>query len=85
MKDILDRIQGLLPILETSAKCLEGRKDGFGHGSLMTFASTMQTELEKIKTMQSHSLFRHVLQGTEDMHTLLGVCKNITEGLEQFK
>ncbi|KAG6852844.1 hypothetical protein H0H87_009278, partial [Tephrocybe sp. NHM501043] len=85
MKDILDRIQGLLPILETSAKRLEGRKDGFGHGSLMTFASTMQTELEKIETMQSHSLFRRVLQGTEDMHTLLGVCKNITEGLEQFK
>ncbi|KAG6813044.1 hypothetical protein H0H87_009413 [Tephrocybe sp. NHM501043] len=85
MKDILDRIQGLLPILETSAKRLEGRKDGFGHGSLMTFANTMQTELKKIETMQSHNLFRRVLQGTEDMHTLLGVCKNITEGLEQFK
>ncbi|KAG6825352.1 hypothetical protein H0H87_009729 [Tephrocybe sp. NHM501043] len=85
MKDILDRIQGLLPILETSAKRLEGRKDGFGHGSLMTFASTMQTEVEKIQTMQSHSHFRRVLQGTEDMNTLLGVCKNISEALEQFK
>ncbi|KAG6855439.1 hypothetical protein H0H87_002836, partial [Tephrocybe sp. NHM501043] len=85
MKDTLDRIQGLLPILETSAKRLEGRKDDFGNGSLMTFASTMQTELEKIQTMQSYSLFRRVLQGTEDMHTLLGVCKNINEALEQFK
>ncbi|KAG6839346.1 hypothetical protein H0H87_001038, partial [Tephrocybe sp. NHM501043] len=85
MKDAVDRIQGLLPILETSAKRLESHQNGFDNGSLMTFAITMQTELEKIQTMQLHTLFRRVLQGTEDAHTLLGVCKNIGEALEQFK
>ncbi|KAG6851486.1 hypothetical protein H0H87_000918, partial [Tephrocybe sp. NHM501043] len=38
MKDAVDRIQGLLPILETSAKRLEGHQNGFDNGSLMTFA-----------------------------------------------
>ncbi|KAG6915490.1 hypothetical protein DXG01_011265, partial [Tephrocybe rancida] len=86
MKDALVRIQGLLPILETSAKRLEGRKDDFGKGNnLMTFAITMQTELEKIQQMQLHGLFRRVLQGTKDVGTLLGIYKNINEALEQFK
>ncbi|KAG6915272.1 hypothetical protein DXG01_012380, partial [Tephrocybe rancida] len=86
MKDTLARIQGLLPILETSAKRLEGRKDGFGKGNnLLAFAITMQTELDKIQQMQSHGLFRRVLQGTQYAATLLGVYKNISEALEQFK
>ncbi|KAG6905510.1 hypothetical protein DXG01_002286 [Tephrocybe rancida] len=86
MKDTLVRIQGLLPILETSAKRLEGRKDGFGKGNnLMTFAITMQAELEKIQQMQSHGLFRHVLQGPHDAGTLLRVYKHISEALEEFK
>ncbi|KAG6915080.1 hypothetical protein DXG01_013550 [Tephrocybe rancida] len=86
MKDILDRIQGLLPILETSAKRLEGRKDDFGRGNnLMTFAITMQTELEKIQQMQLHGVFRCVLQGPKDVGALLGIYKNISEALEQFK
>ncbi|KAG6828899.1 hypothetical protein H0H87_000445 [Tephrocybe sp. NHM501043] len=85
MKDTLDHIQGLLPILGTSAQRLEDCKYGFGEGSLMTFAISMQTELEKMQTIQSHNLFKHVLQGTEDVHTLLGVYKNISEALEQFK
>ncbi|KAG6914457.1 hypothetical protein DXG01_017166, partial [Tephrocybe rancida] len=86
MKDTLVRIQGFLPILETSAKRLEGRKDDFGReNNLMTFAIIMQTELEKIHEMQSHGLFRRVLQGTPDADTLLGVYKNISEALEQFK
>ncbi|KAG6907489.1 hypothetical protein DXG01_008681 [Tephrocybe rancida] len=86
MKDTLVRIQGLLPILETSAKRLEGRKDGFGKGNnLMTFAIMMQAELEKIQQMQSHGLFRRVLQGSKDAGTLLGAYKNISEVLEQFK
>ncbi|KAG6914100.1 hypothetical protein DXG01_002416, partial [Tephrocybe rancida] len=86
MKDILDHIQGLLPILETSAKRLEGHKDGFGKGrNLMNFAMTMQTELKKIQQMQSHGLFRRVLQGTPDADTLQGIYKNISEALEQFK
>ncbi|KAG6904403.1 hypothetical protein DXG01_010317, partial [Tephrocybe rancida] len=86
MKDTLVHIQGLLPILETSAKRLEGRKDDFGReNNLMTFAIMMQTELEKIQQMQSHGLFRCVLQGTSDADTLLGVYKNISEALEQFK
>ncbi|KAG6852983.1 hypothetical protein H0H87_009009, partial [Tephrocybe sp. NHM501043] len=38
MKDTLDHIQGLLPILKTSVKRLEDRKDGFDEESLMTFA-----------------------------------------------
>ncbi|KAG6905696.1 hypothetical protein DXG01_001214, partial [Tephrocybe rancida] len=80
------RIQGLLPILETSAKRLEGRKDDFGKGhNLMTFAVTMQAELEKIQEMQSHGLFKRVLQGPKDATTLLGVYKSISESLEQFK
>ncbi|KAG6913928.1 hypothetical protein DXG01_003459, partial [Tephrocybe rancida] len=86
MKDILDRIQGLLPILETSAKRLERCKDDFGRGNnLMTFAITMQTELEKIQQMQLHGVFRHVLQGPKDVGALLGTYKNISEALEQFK
>ncbi|KAG6905011.1 hypothetical protein DXG01_005640, partial [Tephrocybe rancida] len=86
MKDILDHIQGILPILETSAKHLEGHKDGFAKGrNLMNFASTMQTELKKIQQMQSHGLFRRVLQGTPDADTLQGIYKNISEALEQFK
>ncbi|KAG6917137.1 hypothetical protein DXG01_003727 [Tephrocybe rancida] len=86
MKDTLIRIQGLLPILETSAKRIEVRKDDFGKGTnLMTFAITMKTELEKIQQMQSHGLFRHVLQGPKDAATLLDVYKNISEALEQFK
>ncbi|KAG6915420.1 hypothetical protein DXG01_011594, partial [Tephrocybe rancida] len=86
MKDTLARIQGLLPILETSAKRLKGRKDGFGKDSiLMNFAITMQTELMKVQKMQSHCLFRHVLQGPKDANTLLVVYKNISEALEQFK
>ncbi|KAG6906212.1 hypothetical protein DXG01_015169 [Tephrocybe rancida] len=86
MKDILDYIQRLLPILETSAKRLEGHKDDFGKGkNLMTFAITMQAELEKIQQMQSHGLFRRVLQGTPDADSLLGVYKNIGKALEQFK
>ncbi|KAG6917113.1 hypothetical protein DXG01_003933, partial [Tephrocybe rancida] len=86
MNDTLVRIQGLLPILETSAKRLEGRKDGFGKGNnLMTFAITIQAELEKIQEMQLHGLFRRVLQGPKDAGILLGVYKNISEALEQFK
>ncbi|KAG6906034.1 hypothetical protein DXG01_016211, partial [Tephrocybe rancida] len=86
MKDTLARIQGFLPILETSAKRLEGRKDGFGKCNiLMNFAIAMQTELMKIQEMQSHHLFRHVLQGSKDANTLLVVYKNISEALEQFK
>ncbi|KAG6905460.1 hypothetical protein DXG01_002547 [Tephrocybe rancida] len=86
MKYTLVRIQGLLPILETSAKRLEGRKDGFGKGNnLMTFSIMMQAELEKIQQMQSHGLFRRVLQGSKDAGTLLDVYKNISEALEQFK
>ncbi|KAG6914872.1 hypothetical protein DXG01_014831 [Tephrocybe rancida] len=86
MKDTLARIQGLLPILETSAKRLEGCKDGFGKDSiLMNFAITMQAELMKIQEMQSHGLFRRVLQGPKDANTLLVVYKNISEALEQFK
>ncbi|KAG6903877.1 hypothetical protein DXG01_014251 [Tephrocybe rancida] len=86
MKNILDRIQGLLPIIETSAKRLEGRKDDFGRGNnLMTFATMMQTELEKIQQMQLHGLFRRVLQGPKDVGALLGIYKNISEALEQFK
>ncbi|KAG6805452.1 hypothetical protein H0H92_015317, partial [Tricholoma furcatifolium] len=39
MEDTLVRIQGLLPILETSAQRLDGRKDGLGKvNSLTTFA-----------------------------------------------
>ncbi|KAG6914751.1 hypothetical protein DXG01_015530, partial [Tephrocybe rancida] len=86
MKGIVVRIQGLLPILETSAKRLEGCKDDFGKGNnLMTFAITMQAELEKIQEMQSHGLLKRVLQGPKDATTLLGVYKNISESLEQFK
>ncbi|KAG6915492.1 hypothetical protein DXG01_011267 [Tephrocybe rancida] len=86
MKDTLVRIQGLLPVLNTSAKRLEGHKDDFGKGNnLMTFAITMQTELEKIQQMQLHGLFRRVLQGPKDVGTLLGIYKNINEALEQFK
>ncbi|KAG6906106.1 hypothetical protein DXG01_015886 [Tephrocybe rancida] len=86
MKDTLARIQGLLPIFETSAKRLEGRKDGFGKDNiLMNFAIAMQAELMKIQEMQSHHLFRRVLQGPKDANTLLVVYKNISEALEQFK
>ncbi|KAG6915981.1 hypothetical protein DXG01_009002 [Tephrocybe rancida] len=86
MKDTLARIQGLLPVLESSAKRLERRKDGFGKDNmLMNFAIAMQTELMKIQEMQSHNLFRRVLQGTKDANTLLVVYKNISEALEQFK
>ncbi|KAG6856016.1 hypothetical protein H0H87_008333, partial [Tephrocybe sp. NHM501043] len=85
MKDTVDRIQGLLPILETSVIRLEGRKDGFGDKSLMTFTITMQTELTKIQTLQSHSVFRRVLQGAEDADTLVSIYKKISEALEQFK
>ncbi|KAG6905560.1 hypothetical protein DXG01_001967, partial [Tephrocybe rancida] len=104
MKSTVARIQGLLPILEASAKRLEGRKDDFGkENNLMTFAmyitppfplsvlyahptlSTMQAELEKIQEMQSHGLLKRVLQGPKDATTLLGVYKNISESLEQFK
>ncbi|KAG6914754.1 hypothetical protein DXG01_015522 [Tephrocybe rancida] len=86
MKDTLVRIQGLLPILKTSAKRLEGRKDGFGkEGSLLAFAIMMQTELEKIQQMQSHGLFRRVLQGPKDANTLLDVCQKISEAFEEFK
>ncbi|KAG6916295.1 hypothetical protein DXG01_007492 [Tephrocybe rancida] len=86
MKGTVAHIQGLLPILETSAKRLEARKDDFGKGNdLMTFAITMQAELEKIQEMQSHGLFKRVLQGPKDATTLLGIYKNISESLEQFK
>ncbi|KAG6825928.1 hypothetical protein H0H92_001823 [Tricholoma furcatifolium] len=86
MEDTVGHIQGLLPILETSAQRLEGRKDGFGkQHNLMTFADTMQTELKKIQTMQSHGLFQRVLQGTKDADALLSVYSNISEALEQFK
>ncbi|KAG6903815.1 hypothetical protein DXG01_014722, partial [Tephrocybe rancida] len=86
MKSTVARIQGLLPILEASAKRLEGRKDDFGkENNLMTFAITMQAELEKIQEMQSHGLFKRVIQGPKDATTLLGVYKNISESLEQFK
>ncbi|KAG6905432.1 hypothetical protein DXG01_002778 [Tephrocybe rancida] len=86
INDILDHIQALLPILETSAKRLEGRKDGFGkENNLMNFAIMMQTELKKIQQMQLHGLFRRVLQGTSDADTLQGVYKNISKALEQFK
>ncbi|KAG6906909.1 hypothetical protein DXG01_011436 [Tephrocybe rancida] len=86
MKGKLDHIQGLLPILETSAKHLENRKDGFGKENyLMTFAIKMQTELKRVQQMQLHGLFRRVLQGTKDADTLLGVYKSIGEALEQFE
>ncbi|KAG6906574.1 hypothetical protein DXG01_013084, partial [Tephrocybe rancida] len=86
MKDTLVHIQGLLPILKTSAKWLEGGKDGFGKGNnLLAFAITMQTQLGEVQQMQSHGLFRHVLQGPKDADTLLDVCKKISEALEQFK
>ncbi|KAG6915168.1 hypothetical protein DXG01_012920 [Tephrocybe rancida] len=86
MKDTLAHIQGLLPILETSAKRLESRKGGFGKDNILTnFATAMQTELTKIQKMQSHGLFRRVLQGPKDATTLLDVYKNIGEALEQFK
>ncbi|KAG6913554.1 hypothetical protein DXG01_005950, partial [Tephrocybe rancida] len=86
MKDTLVRIQGLLPIVETSARRLERHKDDFGKGNnLMTFAITMQTELGKIQQLQSRGLFRRVLQGPKDVGTLLGIYKNISEALEQFK
>ncbi|KAG6914509.1 hypothetical protein DXG01_016849 [Tephrocybe rancida] len=86
MKDTVARIEGLLPILETSAKRLEGHKNVFGkEKNLMNFAIAIQTELMKIQEMQSHGLFRHVLQGSKDATTLLGVYKNISESLEQFK
>ncbi|KAG6913555.1 hypothetical protein DXG01_005949 [Tephrocybe rancida] len=83
MKDTLVHIQGLLPILKTSAKRLEGCKDGFGKGNnLMAFAIMMQAELKKIQQMQSHGLFRCVLQGSKDAGTLLGAYKNISEALK---
>ncbi|KAG6914424.1 hypothetical protein DXG01_000408, partial [Tephrocybe rancida] len=86
MKDTLVHIQGLLPILKTSAKRLEGRKDGFGKGNnLLAFAITMQTQLGEVWKMQSHGLFRRVLQGPKDADSLLDVCKKISEALEQFK
>ncbi|KAG6823381.1 hypothetical protein H0H92_010436, partial [Tricholoma furcatifolium] len=86
MQDTVNRIEGLLPILETSERRLKGRKDGFSkEDKLMTFARSMQTELEAINKMQSHSLFRRVLQGTKDADTLLGIYKSIAEALEQFK
>ncbi|KAG6912650.1 hypothetical protein DXG01_013104, partial [Tephrocybe rancida] len=86
MKDTVAHIQGLLPIIESSAKRLEGHKDSFGKDKiLMNFAITMQTELIKIQDMQLHGLFRRVLQGPKDATTLLGVYKNISESLEQFK
>ncbi|KAG6905368.1 hypothetical protein DXG01_003195, partial [Tephrocybe rancida] len=86
MKDTLVCVQGLLPILETSVKRLEGCKDGFGKGSnVLAFGIMMRAELEKIWQMQSHGLFRRVLQGPKNAGTLLGVYKNISEALEQFK
>ncbi|KAG6914895.1 hypothetical protein DXG01_014675 [Tephrocybe rancida] len=86
MKSTMAYIRGLLPILEASAKRLEDRKGDFGKGNnLMTFAITVQTELEKVWEMQSHGLFRRVLQGPKDATTLLDVYKNISESLEQFK
>ncbi|KAG6905303.1 hypothetical protein DXG01_003579, partial [Tephrocybe rancida] len=67
MKDTLAQIEGLLLILETFAKCLEGCNDDFGKESnLLNFAIVMQTELVKIQEMQPHGLFRHVLQGPKD-------------------
>ncbi|KAG6905833.1 hypothetical protein DXG01_000481 [Tephrocybe rancida] len=86
MKDTLEHIQGLLPILETSAKRLMGRKDSFGkRNNLVAFVVSVQTGLGKIQEMQSHGLFRRVLQGTKDANTLRDVYKNIGKALEQFK
>ncbi|KAG6807226.1 hypothetical protein H0H92_008313 [Tricholoma furcatifolium] len=86
MQDTVNRIEGLLPILETSERRLKGRKDGFNkEDKLMNFAKSIQAELDEIKKMQSHSVFRRVLQGTKDADTLLGIYKSIAEALEQFK
>ncbi|KAG6824655.1 hypothetical protein H0H92_006192, partial [Tricholoma furcatifolium] len=81
MKEVMNDIQGLLPILETSAKCLEGRHDGLGK----TILSTIQNELNKVQEMQTHGLFRRILQGATDADALLGVYHNINKALEQFK
>ncbi|KAG6809443.1 hypothetical protein H0H92_000239 [Tricholoma furcatifolium] len=86
MKEVMDNIQRLLPILQTSAKRLEGRHDGLEKtDNLMTFAIAIENELKKIQEMQTHGLFRRVLQGTTDADTLLGVYQNINSALEQFK
>ncbi|KAG6808739.1 hypothetical protein H0H92_003048 [Tricholoma furcatifolium] len=86
MKEVMDHIRGLMPVLQTSAKRLEGRQDGLGKiNNLMNLAIIIENKLKKIQEMHMHGLFRRVLQGTTDAKAILDVYQNINKALEQFK